>query len=319
MRISVALCTYNGALFLRDQLESIAAQTRRPDELVVCDDCSTDSTRQIIEEFIQQAPFPVRHYCNRANLGSSKNFEQAIGLCEGDIIALADQDDYWYNHKLERIESVFDPLPNVGLLFSDADVVDSRRKPLGYRLWQSSRFDQKQQTQMRVNALSVLLRHPVVTGAAMAFRIQHRNLLLPIGAGWVHDEWIALLIAAVSRIEIIEEPLMQYRKHDANQLGVEGVSIGERLHAGLSTDPKIYLDRFQQFEVLRQHIEKHMPNQSALVAEIDGKMTHFQVRGTLPDAHVRRILPIAKELMAGRYSRYSASALNALRDLALKH
>ena len=101
-RISVAMCTYNGEKYLHQQLASIAQQTRLPEEMVVCDDCSSDSTPEIIEEFARTVPFPVRFFRNPQNLGSTKNFEKAIGLCTGDMIALCDQDDIWMPEKLAR-------------------------------------------------------------------------------------------------------------------------------------------------------------------------------------------------------------------------
>lgn len=101
-RISVAVCTYNGSRFLPEQLTSIAAQTRLPDEMVVCDDGATDATAEIIEKFARTAPFLVRFIRNSQNLGSTKNFENAIGLCTGDLIALSDQDDIWMREKLGR-------------------------------------------------------------------------------------------------------------------------------------------------------------------------------------------------------------------------
>ena len=105
--VSVALCTYNGTRYLKDQIDSIASQTRVPHELVVCDDCSSDDTVKILEAFASRAPFPVRLSVNPTNLGSTKNFAQAIALCRGDIIALCDQDDVWHPAKLERLASVF--------------------------------------------------------------------------------------------------------------------------------------------------------------------------------------------------------------------
>jgi len=86
MKVSIALCTYNGEKFLAEQLKSIAGQTRLPDELVICDDCSQDATVDIVRGFAKVAPFSVRLLTNKTNAGSTKNFERAISLCEGDII-----------------------------------------------------------------------------------------------------------------------------------------------------------------------------------------------------------------------------------------
>src|SRR5215467_4239016 len=106
-KLSVALCTYNGSRFLQEQLGSIGSQSRPPDELVICDDGSSDDTVDIIKRFALNAPFPVKLEVNASNLGSTKNFELAVSLCCGDVIALSDQDDVWDATKLAKIERVF--------------------------------------------------------------------------------------------------------------------------------------------------------------------------------------------------------------------
>src|ERR687891_741004 len=124
MRISVAMCTYNGADFLTAQLASIAEQTRPPDEIIVCDDASTDRTRTLLESFARTSSIPVSLYFSDQNAGSLKNFERAIGLCTGDVIALSDQDDVWRKDKLELIEQELQRNASAGLVFSDAELVD---------------------------------------------------------------------------------------------------------------------------------------------------------------------------------------------------
>ena len=119
---------------LPEQLASIAAQTRQPDELVVCDDGSSDATPQIVEDFASLVAFPVRFFRNPKNLGSTKNFEQAIGLCTGDLIALCDQDDIWLPEKLARQAEMLERDASLGGVFSDAELVDDRSQPIGKRL-----------------------------------------------------------------------------------------------------------------------------------------------------------------------------------------
>src|SRR6185295_6827977 len=101
------MCTWNGAAYLRDQLESIAAQTRLPDELIMCDDASIDGTPAIARAFAARAPFPVRLEINEATVGVRQNFTKAIAACTGDLIALSDQDDVWRPDKLRVIEDRF--------------------------------------------------------------------------------------------------------------------------------------------------------------------------------------------------------------------
>ena len=103
MKISVAMCTFNGGPFLGEQLQSIAAQDRPPDELVICDDGSTDETLDAVGRFARSVPLPVRLEINRQRLGSSANFAKAVGMCRGDWIFLADQDDFWPKGKVRRM------------------------------------------------------------------------------------------------------------------------------------------------------------------------------------------------------------------------
>src|SRR6185436_20539861 len=120
MRISVAMCTFNGAEFLPAQLQSILTQSRPPDEIVICDDGSTDNTRNLLEKLAAESSIPITTHINDQNLGSVKNFERAITLCTGDVIALSDQDDVWRNDKLQRFESVLNKSHSAGMVFSDA-------------------------------------------------------------------------------------------------------------------------------------------------------------------------------------------------------
>ena len=172
MRMSVAMCTYNGADFLPAQLASIAGQTRRPDELIVCDDASTDQTRSLLESFARTSSIPVSLYFSDQNTGSVKNFQRAISLCTGDVIALSDQDDVWHTAKLELIEQAFQGNPAVGLVFSDAELVDESLEPLHRRVWEAVGFDAHKQKLVRNGkSLDVLITGWTVTGATMAFAI----------------------------------------------------------------------------------------------------------------------------------------------------
>lgn len=223
MKISIAMCTYNGAAYVAEQLESLARQTRLPDELVVCDDNSSDETLEIVEDFARRAAFPIRVYRNPRNLRVIKNFERAISLCQGDIIALCDQDDVWLPEKLAHFEREFAASSEVGLVFCDLEAVDEDLRPLGFRAWQSG-WVEFEENERRLfdegKALNVLLTRNVITGAAMAFRANLRPLLLPlpnIGNEVLHDYWIGLMTASVARIKPINDTLVKYRIHTAQQ------------------------------------------------------------------------------------------------------
>ncbi len=319
MRISVALCVYNGSKYLAAQLASIADQRRAPDELVICDDGSTDDSPGLVERFAAEARFPVRAHRNDRNLRSTKNFEKAIGLCDGDIIVTADQDDAWYPGKLARIEAAFERSPGVGLVFSDADLVDDDGRPLGVRLWPSVKFDDARRRGVEGgDAFGVLLRRAAVTGATMAFRASLRGLVLPIPPAWVHDEWIALMTSAVAPLLPIAGPLMQYRRHANNQVGVGGVTVAERARGSLARPRDVFLARSDEFAEFRSCLAERLPGRADLLARVDGKIAHYRARGELPSSRVRRLPGVFRELIALRYTRYSGTTLSFARDLLAK-
>ena len=108
MTISVAMATFNGARYLREQLDSICRQSRLPTELIVCDDGSTDDTVAILRAFAAEAPFRVVVDAHGQRLGFNANFLRAVALCPGDLVALCDQDDVWDERKLAVCAPVFD-------------------------------------------------------------------------------------------------------------------------------------------------------------------------------------------------------------------
>ena len=144
-KISIALATYNGAAYLKEQLESYCSQTQLPDELVVCDDCSTDETIRILEKFIQDAPFEVQICKNQINLGVTKNFEKAVSLCTGDYIFLSDQDDIWLADKIKVLTEVLNRHTNAGAAFCNATMCDETGACLGYDIWEALFFDGRRQ------------------------------------------------------------------------------------------------------------------------------------------------------------------------------
>ena len=188
MRVSVAMCTYNGEQYLPQQLASIAVQEQMPDELVVSDDGSTDRTLAIVEAFAATAPFPVRLTRNPVNLGYSRNFIAAADRCSGEIIAFADQDDVWSPRKLLRLAGIFRAEPAVEGIFSDGDLLDPSGNLIGRTLWASFRFGAADRARFRSgHAVDALLRRNVVTGMAFAVRASCRPLLRQMPASGIHD------------------------------------------------------------------------------------------------------------------------------------
>lgn len=320
MRISIALCTYNGTRFLNEQLSSIAAQTRLPDEIVVCDDCSDDGTWEILEAFSQKAACPVKYYRNQHRLGSTKNFEKAVSLCSGDLIALCDQDDVWMPHKLEIMERKFLESPAVDAVFSNGDVVDEKLSPLGYTLWEHIGFHHGKQKKMGDgHQLGVLLKHVIVTGATLIFRSSLKEFILPIPSEWVQDAWIALLAAAGEGLGFVSTPLILYRQHGKNQIGAKYRGFTERFNESLNINRRNYysgeLSRYE--EALKRasaNIQHVSPGSLNL---LEAKLLHLRKRSGLPASRVLRVIPVMTELLSLGYHRFSFSWQVAVKDLLL--
>ena len=132
MTVSVAMATFNGARFLEPQLESLACQRRVPDELVVCDDGSTDATTEILESFRRRAPFAVRVTRNERHLGWMENFVIALGGCQGEIVAWCDQDDIWHPDKLARCAPILRADTRVALVVHAEQQVDDNLRHIRY-------------------------------------------------------------------------------------------------------------------------------------------------------------------------------------------
>lgn len=344
MKIAVAMCTYNGASHLEQQLESLVAQTRLPDELVVCDDASTDGkTPAMLHAFAAHAPFPVRVVENKSTLGSNKNFEKAIGLCDADVISLSDQDDVWHPHKLQRFEAAFSSLPNVGLVFCDADIVDETLQPMGMRLSQVVGLTSPVQERMsQGNSFRLFLKRNFISGNAMAFRACFKPLILPIPTHLtlLHDGWIAVLLGAVTPFHFINEPLISFRQHARQQNGA-GVPLrgstnrhrDSQLMASILAMPYAQAE-LDKLEALRLRLEDYqcLAGDEVLGARGKNALTflkckgrhaknrreHLQVRAALPVARLRRVPLVARELMNRRYQHHSSGVLSALKDVLLR-
>ncbi len=314
-RISVAMCTFNGGSYLEEQLESIALQSRLPYELIVCDDRSTDETLAILKRFQAEAPFVVRVIQNRQRLGSTRNFDQAIGLARGELIALCDQDDRWTPTKLERLSEALNENPFLGGVFSDANLIDGDGRAIGMRLFAKHKFTETKQRDFACCPTATLLKHDIVTGATLMFRTSIRRYCSPIPPSWVHDGWLAWMIALHSRLGLIAEPLIDYRVHAGQQLGV----IDERDMAARTqaeTRRQYYRRVARQFQDLLQRVlDEGWNERDALIGRIREKIAFLQKQATLSPSIGVRTLQMIGQLP--HYIHYARGLGSLRKDLLL--
>jgi glycosyltransferase involved in cell wall biosynthesis len=314
--ISVAMCTYNGEPYLREQLDSIAKQTVLPLELVICDDGSVDSTTDIVTEFASSAPFSVKLITNPNNLGSTKNFEQVIGLCSGELIALCDQDDIWRPEKMSVQAARFECDPSLGGLFSNALLVDSESSPTGRTLWRSIDFGPARQRQVQSGqAASVLLSRSVVTGATLMFRAELVPEVRPIPSSWTHDGWIAWVIALNSKIDLIPECLSYYRVHSFQQCGVLPPPL-QRIRKERQAASSAHLAVVRQLQDLCRYLDDGPSSAQSLWGPlIQRKIQHLRVRAGLPSNRLLRFVRLLPEFQ--NYRRFSKGWNSLLKDIVI--
>jgi glycosyltransferase involved in cell wall biosynthesis len=335
VRISVAMCTYNGASFLEPQLESIRRQERPPDELIISDDRSTDGTVALLHAFAETAPFPVRISVTEGHLGSTRNYERAIERCEGDVIVLCDQDDVWLPHKLLVMEETFSRRTTLGLAFSDAYLIDSTGRRSGDRLWDISGFTRAQRKRMRRDPFGQVMSRSIVSGCTLAFRTEHRPRLIPFPPEQaarrmrlIHDRWISIMVAATSEVALIDEPLVEYRIHPRQQVGIPRLQVRKVV-------PQSVL-RFRQVAVshplMRERLDATIEHLRTVLARlrsgdpasldrrairrVEDCIAHVRGRGALPARRIFRVGGVLRELFSGRYHRYSLGIASAVADLA---
>jgi glycosyltransferase involved in cell wall biosynthesis len=319
-RISVAICTYNGSRFLHEQLQSIARQRRLPDEIVACDDGSTDDTIRLLAMFSHKVGLPVRIILNEQRLGAAKNFEKAISLCRGDIIVLADQDDIWRPDKLQRLVVALDGNPGAAYAFSDADMIDGNGALLGVRMWGAFGFTPYLHSFTASSQLQILLRQNLIVGASMAFRAHLKNLILPVPSGWMHDYWIVLLGSAISYGVPVPVPLLMYRRHAEQTCGWKKKDMWQSINESMASDEEVLLRKLEQFRELQMRLRLYYASTRYPIerlASLHEKELHLSNRVKLRSAAgLTRIRGVLLEAITGRYQRFSNSWLSIVRDLS---
>ena len=202
--ISIAMATYNGAAHLQAQLDSLRDQTRRPDELIVSDDGSTDSTCCVLRDFAASAPFPVHLKRNAGQSGYAGNFNSVLTDCTGDLVFLCDQDDVWFPEKVETLWRAAQSDPDNDVFMCDAELTDAALTPTGL-------------TKLGQIRAAGLPDSSFVMGCCAAIRRRFLELVIPVPSGFpAHDNWIVGFAVGLGRRRIMEDRTLQYyRRHDA--------------------------------------------------------------------------------------------------------
>jgi hypothetical protein len=238
------------------------------------------------------------------------------------VIFLCDQDDHWLPDKVRTMAQAFELDDSVGLVFTDAVVTDSRLAPVGYTMWETVGLTPERERRINEGeALDLLVRRNVVTGATLALRARLRDRILPIPASSIHDEWVAMVVAMHAKVLAIRTPFILYRQHDANVIGAARRRFFAQMRFALRRTPERLDADTERVRCLWQKMRdadaciatgKHL-------AELERRLRHLESRRAMYDVpRWRRILPVAREVLSGRYPLYSRGLKSALLDLVAR-
>jgi hypothetical protein len=263
----------------------------------------------------------VRTERNRQRLGVTRNFEEAVARLDQEIIFLSDQDDTWFPDKLATFTERFASDPELGLLHSDAVLIDGEGAPIGKSLLEALVVTSEERELITDGAaFQVYARRNLVTGAACAFRRSLLEKAMPFSSRFLHDEWLAFTAALASKIELLEQPTMRYRLHDANTAGVPlrgfGWRVRNRLQAFASPTAQRQANRADRLDDLVAHARSIGVSPDAL-AYLEAAAGHARFRANLPRNPLSRFLAVQRERAAGHYRAWSSGSVSMLHDLLI--
>jgi glycosyltransferase involved in cell wall biosynthesis len=246
--ISIVMATYNGETYLREQIESIIANTYFDWDIEICDDGSKDNTKAIAKEYELKYPEKIHFYENKKNLGVALNFLEGAKRAKGSYVMFCDQDDVWLPFKIERTLKLMKKMEkSYGkekplTVFTDAIVVDTNLKEISASFYKTGKLNVK-----KLDLPHVLMENKLLGCTVMFNRYVLEYLhTLPRVARY-HDWWIAILTTCFGEIGYLKEGTLLYRQHEKNVVGNQSFSsyAWNRL-ASLKKQKKILVDTKNQ-------------------------------------------------------------------------
>ena len=253
MKVSLAMTTFNGERYLINQLDTIRCQSRSPDEVIICDDGSTDKTIEIIENYIKKYELDTwSFHKNPKNLGFSQNFKQAISMTTGDVVFLCDQDDEWSTDKIEKMLTVYHDHKNIAALMCNLIYIDQNSEefvPEKLPGWYQRMQSYRPGSLNTVDFISLCMTN-FAPGCVMSFTAKENGLYY------------------------YNEPLIRYRLHGNNAIGNSS--------ATKSSNAAEQIERLERLKVRHQMaLQTSYPDQEALrnnIDYIDNRISFYKKR-----------------------------------------
>ena len=279
MKVSIVVATYNGEKYLEEQLNSFVNQTIMPDEIVISDDNSTDSTIAICNEFKNGTSVEVKIFNNEGYHGVTGNFENAAKNATGDIIFFSDQDDVWYENKIGETLKAFQNYPKCVGVFSDADCVDANLNKLGATFndgcwsgFKSLPFENDMCLLEGKKYLKTAIEGNILGGCCLAVKNKYLKEMFDFCPNIYHDDWLCYCMFVCGDVVALNKTLFAYRLHGDNTVGFNNlVSNRQGLSAKikkasrrLKSCKKIYIDNAERAIYFKKFADIHNVKNSAL-------------------------------------------------------
>lgn len=223
-KVDVLLATYNGEKYVKEQIDSILGQTYQNIHLIISDDCSSDSTREILKQYENKKNVTI--YYQEKNLGLIKNFEFLMQQVTNNLYMLSDQDDIWLPEKIEKSIETLEK-ENVDLVFGDLEVVDENMNTIYPSFGDYMLLNKK--IKKYINSYKVNYLYNCVTGCTILSKKKFIPMILPFPTESkyvIHDFWLGTVMAIHGKLAYVEKPYIKYRQHGGNLVGTDKISHG---------------------------------------------------------------------------------------------
>lgn len=300
MNTCVILCTFNGEKYIREQILSIINQTLRFDKMIIIDDASSDNTVKIIKQTIFGYN-NIHLIQNAQNKGYIQNFTKAIEHRENNFIFFSDQDDIWDKYKIEKTINFLSNNPDIQVVFSDGYIINNKK----LSLWSNFKFDYHDDCE---TIFQKLLHHDFLTGAAMCAKTSFLEKAMPIPQGFYHDKWFALCAAISNSLGLINEKLIGYRVHNAQNTGLKTTGIFKKIKKSNTINIEKEIIKLKELE----YKFKNYSTVENLIL-LKNKIKFFEARLNYPSNFLTRSLLILKNYEF--YFTFSSGLNSLIKDL----
>ncbi len=310
-KISVVICTYNGEKYIEELMQSILIQSRKADEIIVCDDGSTDSTLVKIYKMLDEFDGDKKVICNEQRLGVTKNFEKAITNATGDIVFLSDQDDIWFENKIEVMTEIFYKRKDCVLAFSNGQIYENgfKRKTIADLL--------NVNPAECIKNKSFYLKRAFIPGTTMAVKREYAISIMPFPKAWIHDGWIAINAQLYGDIVYVKKCLMAYRLHNENTIGMN-YSFGDKIKSYLKNLPYLEEVRHNMYNRYRYlyEFQKNRVSDDKYLCELEECIRFWSTTGRISKKKkCKSLKTIFNNWITGKYTKYYTGTRGMIRDI----